>query len=214
MFASDIVKLHIGPDLVELTAHKAALISIGFFAKCLGNPLFVEAKSNEIALPDDDPNAWEEIIHFAYTRKVRPQVRNINIQDVDDNLVNHLLITFIHGDKYCMEKFSNHIIDALTFCYGLGYVEISGIALVYDHGLQQSELARFMIEELAVSIRRFGWKNFIRTQYNSLEADLKAHPAIAVLARPDLNMPKRVQGPGEPNWTCQYHTHIMTSACY
>ena len=202
-----------GPDRQILSAHKSVLTKIDYFAKCLSDDRFVEGRSGKIELPEDNVDAWGDILHYLYIDKLESR-------SWDDTAAaafqERCIATWILADKYCIEELCNASIDRLFYDYGANEIKVTDIVSLIDKGLGSSNLARVLIDRLAVEIRQVGWIRYIETRDPALHEDLQKHPACAlellqVIGMQDFKIPSF--GSVNASARCRYHIHVQTHPC-
>ncbi|OQV00324.1 BTB/POZ domain-containing protein [Cladophialophora immunda] len=98
---ADIVAVTVGKEKVKYRIYKQILVSkCPFFDKCLGAGM-KEAQENAVALPDDDPKAFDVVVRWMYTGR-------LNGFGTPGFL---LLNAYILADKYCIPDLQNAIAD-------------------------------------------------------------------------------------------------------
>ena len=96
---SDIVTLFVGPDKIQLKAHKDLLCAKSkFFKACLEN--FSEAADLIVNLPDDNITAVEAFVNWSYTGKYTYTCS-----------LDEFLTIYKFADKIMAESYCNDIVD-------------------------------------------------------------------------------------------------------
>lgn len=207
MYASEIVKLYIGPCRQLLNAHKSVLTKIEYFAKCLSDDRFVEGKSNQIELPEDRSDVWEEILHYLYAGHLK--ARSVWYTPGD-----YYLETWVLADKYCIEELCNAITAALSSCTFEGQAKIKDILWLSDRGFGSSMLAKLLVDRLAADLRIKGWEGYLSKHDDGLLERLEEHPAWALEILQAIAKPQDQISPYDGlnrSDICTYHVHINTT---
>ncbi|EXJ89811.1 hypothetical protein A1O3_02878 [Capronia epimyces CBS 606.96] len=120
-FNSAIVTLLVGPSRLELKAHKDALLTCKYFAICLQQDGFREGVTNEIHLPDEQPDNMAKILQWVYSPE---PVRSYNrvfqenwrqcrgLQEKED-LLEGLIADFILAHKYLLDEMTDAVVDVV-----------------------------------------------------------------------------------------------------
>ena len=204
-FTSEIIQVLVGPNEVRFNVHKDVICNASqFFNVCL-NIGMVEARTNVVKLPEDDPQAFDRALHFVYGEDIAEP------ESLTSEAVKELVAMYITADKLDLEMLGNSIVDIIMS-------EHRGVTTSFPSlilGLTASPLKDFMIKQLAWDLQFTG--------------DMWTHPAMAaeldkffLTGAPEVPEVLRMQhAVGEENyrlppsrgWKCKYHKHVITQKC-
>lgn len=164
----------VGPDRVLFTAPKALLVQCSkFFEKALGGS-FKEATTNEIPLPEYDPDAFKHILHYIFRGKLGYQFEakhslrdwlfaNTDQESPKDKakvLCWTLCRVSYHADTLLMEDLVEYVNSQLTnffeasTYYALGWsiypLDLNLIMDVYENTIEGSSLRCVVLNEVKI----------------------------------------------------------------
>ena len=210
VYASEIVKLYIGQRRQLLNAHKSILTKIDYFAKCLNDDRFAEGRLNEVELPEDNLNAWEEILHYLYGQHYQSSTH----EPPDRSMRRHYLQTWILADKYCIEDLCNLLIDTMAFY--AAHAMIEDVVFLAEQGLETSLAAKYLINKIGQDLRSKGWDDYLSNRHPDVGESLTEHPTIMLEILKAVVIPAERQrsSDGWDNFNpCEYHIHIKSIPC-
>ena len=117
-----IIQILVGPQEKPVISHKSILIKIPFFKNCLRNEM-LEAAKGQVKLPFDDPDAFSEVVRFAYWQSMSYDLPELYRAGQGDGvplraypLAENFLLTvkvYILAEKPGMEALQNMAVDML-----------------------------------------------------------------------------------------------------
>jgi hypothetical protein len=214
----DIVTLMVGPGEEEMIVHAHLIKRIPFFRGCLDAPV-QESLTRTICLPDDDPTAVSDLVHFTYFDKLDFDPTKLHefaaLQHKDPwRLINCYYV----AKKYLAEKMQNTVMNALVTHYGSG---TAPSALTLQRLIRKTEegepFRELMMQRVAKHIdKQDGWlemkasrhvyhKDFAGEKYERLEFIMEAMLKYTNGKRDGFSIRKLK--------TCTWHVHGETPKC-
>ena len=186
-----------------------------FFQACLNSVSgFREASENVVILPDDDLEAFAQVLKWAYPSTVTTPAITDNDPAQSLTAVNLLLNTYMLADKLCMEDLQNKLLDAICDWHTVRRTSVVFINRLIDRGPPDCRLKDVLIQQSAFDLRKEGRgphreifdlgpvQSFLRS------GSEEAYQVIVALAslRDDSIDPSSRKG-------CYWHNHVLTPVC-
>ena len=199
-------------------------MEIPFFRGCLTSP-FHESVNKTVHMPEDDAQAFNEIINFRYSRQISNKLVRVwlgvkpseQYQEgkvvVQEGKLKLALKTYTLGRKLGMEELPNKIMDALDN-YKKDHLLSTAEELTYIFETSETEkmLRDFLMQHLACIIRSMGWKTWKKTSSPFYARFFEDQPenlegVLQLLPEPRLDRPWR-EREQEP---CKWHVHVSST---
>lgn len=116
-----------------------------FKAACKGG--FREAESNEVKLPDDEPETFDNFVQWLYTR----EFENPKTESGGPNWV-CMFDAYVLADKLGAPKFSNYVMNLMVheaetrWDQKLGLPDAAAVCIAYENTPGSSPLRRFLVD--------------------------------------------------------------------
>ena len=219
----EIVQVVVGSDEESFIAHRKLLLDIPFFGRCLRNGMR-EAESGQVKLPEDEPKAFSEVLHFMYFQRLSFDICALHAKAAQSAVLNPddkkpaltkksslLVKVYILGKKLGMEALQNATVDALR--NSAQYTRFGSCQLnLVESGTEDNDPMRWMLlYSKARDIKHDGWKKWRRgpTYRYWLQENPEAGEMIA-----ETLAGYEDQGPTyQDGFHCHWHSHIDTPAC-
>ena len=120
---------------------KKLLIHVSPFFNAALNGSWVEATSNSISLPEDNPAAFENFVQWIYIGKMSP-----------GSHVPTYIEAWTLGDKLGCPAFQDCAILQLLYLHQDAYVEPKTVQLAYEGSMACSRLRKWALQEFSVGI--------------------------------------------------------------
>ena len=211
-FGSKIVLFRVGKETPqEFAIHENLIAPVSEFVRLALGKDWKEAKERTIPLPDDEPEVFELLQNWLYTKKIPSMHLSDGAKDAGEYKT--LVHAYILGDKFGIVDFKDAIIDSIILKLRFtGRFDPRLGNFVYDNTMERSPLRRLW-QDIYVWAGNPGWLD---------EAQLGdfIHAEFTLdLSRYQMKM-IRGEGPASPPYEdgslgpgCLYHEHFK-SECY
>jgi len=149
--SAEVFTLTIGPLQEQLLVPRNVLMQIPYFRKALNSYSLAECGGKSLDLPNDNPKAIAEVIHFASTGNV-PEVReldNITSPYASKPHVTGLIKAYITAHKLMAEDVANQLFYVIERYLKWGMADAGDITLLSQANLQKDRLYKIVVEEFA-----------------------------------------------------------------
>lgn len=102
---TDIVKLIVGPKRKEITVHKNLICAVSEVFKAAFDGSFAEGTSNEMYLPEDEPQSAQDLVSYCY--------RGHHMHGLSGQHPSDLVMLYIFCDKFQCNELKNLAMDHL-----------------------------------------------------------------------------------------------------
>lgn len=144
---TDSVIVHVGHLSKRFMLHKNLVCrdSTFFNAACKGS--FREADSNEVKLPDDEPETFDNFVQWLYTRDFERPMTESGWPKWEC-----FFETYVLADKLGAPKFSNHVMNLMVheaetrWDQELSLPDAAAVCVAYENTPGSSPLRRFLID--------------------------------------------------------------------
>ena len=120
----------------------------------------MEAQSNTITLPEDDPAVLGQIFHYYFGKLEYATTDYVKSGPPGRQRILKLYReVYITADKFCMEELSNLLIDWLVKQSETSVLTIAGVEEMFVRGLEDSPLVLFSTKALAWALYSKGWES-------------------------------------------------------
>lgn len=157
------VKIIVGPSSETFYAHEGILTKVDYFDRTL-NGEFLESKTREVTLPDDDPQIFSSILEFLYSEEYSARFKMVGgtkgtkgVKSIPGyngvELPKHLCAAAMRhakiyclADKFGMTNLQKLVLEKLRFCGPLRNINFLEVAsyLVANSSDYQGEVSAFL----------------------------------------------------------------------
>lgn len=199
---------------------EADLKKIPFLQSLLESEV-LSGKVENIKLPDDDPGAFGQVLHFVRYRKMQYDLAALCKHNGGSNPEGkffyakspEMVKTYVLAKKLGVEAVQNAACDQLRNALAYILLTPSEMTHIVDHCDPTDPLFRLSMQALAVNIYKTGWERWRVSNGTWFESfcdqrELNAEVIAEALVQYDSSdYPQTGAG------VCQWHTHETTTAC-
>lgn len=165
---TDLVTVLVGKNEKKFLVYREAIKVIPFFEGCLNSPM-KEAQESVVKLPEDDPEAFEELIFFMYYGKFKVDLKELgngklrakNSSTDFGNDVRRRCRTWILADKLLAETAANAAIDSLRDHLRRFDANATTLRLVLQYASRGSAILRLVSQRFSRSVKKAGgWEKW------------------------------------------------------
>lgn len=127
--------------------HKNLVCRDSSFFKAACKGAFREAQSNEVKLPDDEPETFDNFVQWLYTRDFEKPATEVGGPDWEC-----FFDTYVLADKLGAPKFSNYVMNVMVheaetrWDQELSLPDAAAVCVAYENTPGSSPLRRFLVD--------------------------------------------------------------------
>lgn len=196
-------------------------MAIPYFRSLFESPVLKDAKACSFRLPDDDPGAFGQVLHFARHGELQydlPALCKHNNKDNPDEKIffarsQDVVKTYVLAQKLGMEALQNAACDAIR--NSLAHLDLTSSQMrhIVETCEKDDPLYRLSMQALAVDIHKMGWSRWRVNCSWWFQAFVQDAPENVQLIAEALTMYKDFEYPTTGEGVCKWHTHNITSPC-
>ncbi|KAJ9133521.1 Kelch repeat and BTB domain-containing protein 7 [Pleurostoma richardsiae] len=219
LFSERTVSVFVGRSRVKWTLHENLLSATSDFFRSAFNGGFRETVEDTIALPEDDPAAFELFVRWLYGRSIVPGSGAALLPPPDKGgtvTIQEYLRLYVLACKFLVEDLENSVVDIAHAYYNAGTrrPDIRDVQYVYDNTPPRSGMRRLLSTRVTLGLFKGkqnnpfseGWRDALNTT-----EDL-AYDIIQEISGWNWvtggNCPSRVISAA-----CTFHKHERSTAC-
>lgn len=163
--SSTVIAVLVGPNKITYRLHKDLLCAQSpFFERCLKSN-FLEKGKEEVELPEDLPEVFEQFIHWIYRDDV--------IKPKDQDSLELVIHTYVFADKLCMSFFKNRIVTRIRAYHEYAGIHVNSLALWRSLDVPESLLlGRFLFDQAGYDMLKHPRKYFLRDNGSAKRGDV------------------------------------------
>lgn len=189
----------------EFAIHENVIAPVSEFVQLALSNEWKEAQERTIPLPDDEPEVFNLLQNWLYTRSIPCS----STQNPDQETEYRVLVqAYILGDKFGITDFKDAVIDSIIFTLRTtGRFDPRLANLVYENTMEHSPLRRLW-QDIYVWAGSPGWLNeeqlgeYINAEFT---LDLSRYQMRMIRNEGTMSPPYEDAGMGG----CAYHEHLM-----
>jgi BTB/POZ domain len=205
---SGIVKVFVGWNRKCYYLHRSLLCERSpFFDKCLNNPL-KESVTGEVHLEEVNTVVFDQFVLWIYDQPLGMGGRNA------------AATPYVLADRFLTESFKNALLDRARVLFSKQRIDPGGLLHLCKNGLSQSSMAKYMWEQLAFEMVKWGYEKYITASDEDAKAlhelmEERENMVSLMRALDKAHSDKARGGLRNPSETtgCQYHEHKQTKSC-
>jgi hypothetical protein len=217
------VEVVVGPneEVKGWIAPKMDLMAIPYFRSLIESSILNDAKVLSFRLPDSDPVAFGQVIHFVRHGKMQYDLPSLckhnNKENPDENIFftrsEAVVKTYVLAEKLGMEDLANIACDAIRNSLSHLHLTSSEMRHIVENLDKNNPLYRLSMQALAVGIHKMGWSKW-RLHCNWwFQGFVQDEPKYAQIIADALTKYKDCEYPRMGDGVCQWHAHKSTAAC-
>lgn len=217
----EVFTLVLGEERKQLYVARPILEQIKFFSNALKGDQFKEAKDKVFEMPDGDPKAVADVLHFVFADYVKPlkgtNKTAVTVEEIA--AVEAYLRAYIVADKLMAELTANRLTDRLFEYHIRHATELELLEVLRDADLEESQLFEFLIDTFVDELKSAisedkpfkSQRAGVTLDENDIFDNVTRDDAIDLLKR----LTYRSEGGSvADNWRkCDLHTHEITPMC-
>ena len=189
--------------------------------------------TNEVKLPDDKPEAFDEVVKFVYSGGITVPLDHECSGGCEENCEGQkttkhdiyrtlaLVELYVLGDRLCMEELCNLVVDVIRQRHKDVVTSPIFLTALQDAGLSESPLTKFLVRQMANDICVSGFAKLSAGFDNaSLPAFFErggVEPQLVVKRMSEVcalaDMENVSHDPSQKDPHCMYHQHRDTPKC-
>ena len=222
---TQIVQIIVGGDKKEKTfiAHRSTLEKLGWFRACLRIPM-VESAEGVIRMPEDDPDAFEEVLELIYFAKLSYDLVALfrdNHHTFGDSSslevameVACMHLVYILAKELRIEAAQNAALDAIITITGIATPSRSQYRHLMENTEDDDSMRQAVLQDIAVWVLRDGsnwlykksfYKKYVQSHFSRL-----GELSEAVVRYKDATIPYMY---GKKDRCETWHVHMDTPKC-
>jgi hypothetical protein len=216
----------VGPDEERFTVHTDFLRQLPFFRNCLRVGMR-ESQENIVRLPEDNPYAFSQLVHWLYTRQFEFNfVQDVSDFHNDDDTHGRfpeplqakqdaIINVYLMAKKFCAEELQNYVIDCLRISLEDCLWEPKELQLAFDQQDPQDPLYRMASISMAQEFDQdhgTEWEQIKKTSYYAefIAGDMEKMEFLLKSLHIHWADPRLT---GADDLCTDWHTHIDTPKC-
>ncbi|KUI67481.1 hypothetical protein VM1G_03303 [Cytospora mali] len=228
LFSDRVVTILVGPRGTKWCLHENLLSGVSDFFKAAFNSGFKESLEGKMAMPEDDPYAFELFVRWLYIRTVMPEAVTCSRTTANALLSRHFttgvaapcirdyLHLYVLASKLLIEDLENACVGMVYAYYGEGMRRpgIKDVQYIYDNTMPGSGMRKLLRERLALGLFRGRQNNPVTAGWREI---MNETPDLGFDVVSEIASYSWIAGGNAPvrqvAEECAYHRHEKSEVC-
>lgn len=220
LFSERVVTVLVGPSRTTWRLHENLLSCSSDFFKSAFNAGFKETFEDRLALPEDDPHAFELFVRWLYARATTPPPGGAAAAALSLHTPHPLIQTWLRlyalACKLMVEELENTCVDAAWRHYNVGMrrPDIRDVQYMYENTPEGSGMRRLLKERLTLGMFRGRQNNPVTAEWRDV---LNETPDLGFDIVSEISGFHWISGGNAPARTgraeCDFHRHEKGERC-
>lgn len=219
---NDQISILVGPSEYKLTVHAHIIRKIPFFRGCLDAPM-IERETRVVRMLEDDPEAVEGLVHWAYTGKLEYDLQQERKKHASDSSMRRSFTSrsvqlYALAKKCMIEELQNSVASAIITAHEhIRCPALPTIEEIINVTEEDDPLRLYAMQRWSEFVHRnHGWvqmKKSNHSHYKDFAAQAFEHMEFAIDALARFPEGRRAGKHASAIDKCVWHTHTDTPKC-